>query len=74
MSTMKITLDAAMRARDVSPPAAVDQSAGDGSTGVDCTGDGSTGDGSTGDGSTGDGSTGGRGPEAAARGRAGGGF
>jgi hypothetical protein len=69
MSTMKITLDAAMRARDVSPPAAVDQSAGDGSTGVDCTGDGSTGDGSTGDGSTG-----GRGPEAAARGRAGGGF
>jgi len=57
MSTMKITLDAAMRARDVSPPARGDQS----------TGDGSAVDGGKGGGSAGDG-----GPDAAARERAGG--
>ena len=66
MSTMKITLDAAMRARDVSPPALVDQSTGDVSTGDVSTGDVSTGDVSTGDVSTGDG-----GPETAARQRGG---
>jgi hypothetical protein len=57
MTAMKITLDAAMRARDVSPPAVVDESTGDASTGVD---------------STGDGRAGGGGPEAGVRERAGG--
>jgi hypothetical protein len=61
MSTMKVTLDAAMRARDVSPPALVDQSTGDVSTGDVSTGDVSTGDVSTGDG----------GPETAVRQRGG---
>ena len=67
MSTMKITLDAAMRARDVSPPRA-----GEDRTGADSTvGDSTVDDGTVDDG-TGDGSSGGRGPEAAARGRGGG--
>jgi hypothetical protein len=57
MTTMKITLDAAMRARDVSPPRTVNESTGDDSTGDDSTGDDSTGDG---------------GPDAATRDRVGG--
>ena len=67
MTAMKISLDAAMRARDVSPPDAVDHNTGDHNTG-----DGSAGDGSTVNGGTGGGGPGDRRPEAAARDRTGG--
>ncbi len=43
MTTMKITLDAAMRARDVSPPGAVDNGTGDDGTGGNSTGGNSAG-------------------------------
>jgi hypothetical protein len=62
MTTMKITLDAAMRARDVSPPGPIEDSTADDSTAEESTGDHTTGDHTTGDHTTGDG-----GPDAAAR-------
>ena len=72
MTAMKITLDAAMRARDVSPPDAVDHSTGDHNTGDHNTGDHNAGDGSTVNGGTGGGGPGDGRPEAAARDRTGG--
>jgi hypothetical protein len=57
MTAMKITLDAAMRARDVSPPGPIEDSTVEDSTVEDSTGDHTTGDHTTGDG----------GPDAAAR-------
>jgi hypothetical protein len=62
MTAMKITLDAAMRARDVSPPGPIEDSTVEDSTVEDSTGDHTTGDHTTGDHTTGDG-----GPDAAAR-------